>query len=94
MTDAIAWTVEQMGRVDDLPGALPAEKPNSRPAGTASEAIRKHLDRTWRSRPELARLAGVGQSTVGRAMAHLVATGEAEMLEARFPLAAQYRRAR
>lgn len=94
MTDAIAWTVEQMGRVDDLPGALPAEKPNSRPAGTASEAIRKHLDRTWRSRPELARLAGVGQSTAGRMLALMVSTGEAEQMPRRKMRPAQFRRAR
>lgn len=93
MSDALAWTVERLTRDEDLPGALVSEKPQNKPRGPGV-AIRAVLDKTWRSRPELARLAGCDETTVGRVMSHLVQTGEAEKIDAKFPRPAQFRRAR
>lgn len=92
MTDAIAWTVEQMWRRDDLPGAaklLPAIRPGARAA-----AIERLLDRTWRTRQEIARDVGCDVKTASRVLGQLWADGAAEMLPASGSRPAQFRRAK
>lgn len=90
MTDAIAWTIQQMARTD-LPGA--AKLSMSIRPGTRAAAIAKMLDRTWRTRMEIARSVGCDIKTAGRVLGDLWAQGVAEMLPASGSRPAQYRRA-
>lgn len=90
MTDAIAWTIQQMWRNADLPGAakmLPAIRP-----GTRAAAIRGLLDRTWRTRQEIARIVGCDVKTASRVLGEMWAQGTAEMLPASGSRPARYRR--
>ena len=88
-----AWMAEQLGKTDLPGGVVPSDKPQSKPRG-AGLAIRQALDRTWRSRPELARLAGCDETTAGRVLGALVQAGIAEVMERRYPMPKQFRRVR
>lgn len=90
MTDALAWTVEQVFRTADLPGELPAELRRGHAAQTLAAAI----DGLWRNRVELCRRTGLSQSTVGRMLVQMHERGEIEMLPASGSRAAQFRRAK
>ena len=90
MSDALAWTAAQVFRTADLPNRE-GKAVAPRASGLAVKAA---LDYTWRCRAELARIAGVDQSTAGRMLALMVSTGEAEQMPRRKMRPAQFRRAR
>lgn len=90
MTDALAWTVEQVFRTADLPGELPAELRR----GHAAQTLAAAMDGLWRNRVELCRRTGLSQSTVGRMLVQMRERGEIEMLPASGSRAAQFRRAK
>lgn len=89
MTNALAWTAQQVFRVAELPGELPRELRR----GGAYRSLAAVIDRTWRNRVELCRRTGLSQSSVGRLLKHMTERGEVEVLPARGPRAAQFRRA-
>lgn len=90
MPDALAWTAEQVFRTADLPNReVKAIAPRA-----SGLAVKAAVDRTWRCRAEIARLAGVDQSTAGRMLALMVSTGEVEETPRLKMRPAQYRRAR
>lgn len=90
MTDAIAWTIQQMARTD-LPGA--AKLSTAIRPGTRAAAIHRLLDRTWRTRQEISRAVGCDIKTASRVLGDLWVQGTAEMLPASGSRPAQYRSA-
>ena len=90
MADALAWVAAQVFRTADLPNReVKAVAPRA-----SGLAVKAALDYTWRCRAELARIAGVDQSTAGRMLALMVSTGEAEQMPRRKMRPAQFRRVR
>ena len=90
MTDPFAWMAEQVFRTADLPNReVKAIAPRA-----SGLAVKAAVDRTWRCRAEIARLAGVDQSTAGRMLALMLSTGEVEQMPRRKMRPAQYRRAK
>ena len=88
MADALAWVAAQVFRTADLPNReVKAVAPRA-----SGLAVKAALDYTWRCRAELARIAGVDQSTAGRMLALMVSTGEAEEMPRRKMRPAQFRR--
>ena len=90
MTDPIAWVAEHVFRTADLPWS---EQKSVAPRASGL-AVKAAVDRTWRCRAEIARIAGVDQSTAGRMLALMVSNGEAEYMPRRKMRPAQYRRAK
>jgi len=74
--NAIAWTVQQMGR-KDLPGRETRERPAPK-----REAVYHALDRIWRSRDDLCRITGASKWTVNDAIEALVKEGLVDVLPA------------
>lgn len=88
MADALAWVAAQVFRTADLPNReVKAVAPRA-----SGLAVKAALDYTWRCRAEIARIAGVDQSTAGRMLALMVSNGEAECMPRRKMRPAQYRR--
>ena len=88
MTDPFAWMAEQVFRTADLPNReVKAIAPRA-----SGLAVKAAVDRTWCCRAEIARLAGVDQSTAGRMLALMLSTGEVEQMPRRKMRPAQYRR--
>ena len=70
MPDALAWTAEQVFRTADLPNReVKAVAPRA-----SGLAVKAAVDKTWRCRAEIARIAGVDQSTAGRMLALMLST--------------------
>ena len=90
MTDPMAWVADQVFRTADLPWA---EQKSVAPRASGL-AVKAAVDHTWRCRAEIARIAGVDQSTAGRMLALMLSTGEAEEMPRRKMRPAQYRRVR
>lgn len=89
MTDPFAWMAEQVFRTADLPNReVKAIAPRA-----SGLAVKAAVDHTWRCRAEIARIAGVDQSTAGRMLALMLSTGEVEQMPRRKMRPAQYRRA-
>ena len=89
MADALAWVAEQVFRTADLPNReVKAVAPRA-----SGLAVKAAIDKTWRCRAEIARIAGVDQSTASRMLALMVSNGEAEYMPRRKMRPAQYRRA-
>ena len=90
MTDPLAWMADQVFRTADLPNReVKAIAPRA-----SGLAVKAAVDRTWRCRAEIARIAGIDQSTAGRMLALMLSNGEAEYMPRRKMRPAQYRRAR
>ena len=88
MTDPLAWMADQVFRTADLPNReVKAIAPRA-----SGLAVKAAVDRTWRCRAEIARLAGVDQSTAGRMLALMLSNGEVEMMPRRKMRPAQYRK--
>ncbi len=88
MTDPMAWVADQVFRTADLPWA---EQKSVAPRASGL-AVKAAVDHIWRCRAEIARIAGVDQSTAGRMLALMVSTGEAEQMPRRKMRPAQFRR--
>ena len=90
MTDPLAWMAEQVFRTADLPNReVKAVAPRA-----SGLAVKAAVDKTWRCRAEIARIAGVDQSTASRMLALMVSVGEAEEMPRRKMRPAQFRRVR
>lgn len=88
MTDPLAWMADQVFRTADLPNReVKAVAPRA-----SGLAVKAAVDKTWRCRAEIARIAGVDQSTASRMLALMVSTGEAEEMPRRKMRPAQFRR--
>lgn len=88
MTDPMAWVADQVFRTADLPWA---EQKSVAPRASGL-AVKAAVDLTWRCRAEIARMAGVDQSTAGRMLALMLSNGEVEQMPRRKMRPAQFRR--
>lgn len=83
--NAIAWTVQQMGRTD-----LPGREPNHSTDTPKTRAAREAFDRTWRTRQEICRMVGCAESTLQLVLSSM--KDELEVLPGKGGKPSQYRR--